>query len=525
MGFALLALIPAWLFNRFILGILHRFDGIRLLTADELVWSVVFVGVVGTLYMLIVESLTNSLLHSSLGNAAEIKENDDEHAEMYRIFSETRSQFRVPNARLYIADTEEINAYAIQSPTKKAVVFTRPLLAALNSFWEPERSQEQMDRHYGAIEGIIAHELSHLKHNDYVPSWFFLGTIRLADLIRLLLVRLIQGLIFVLVIIPFVGPLIGIALGVATRGVNFVTLNVFSVFVPRLIRFFDALPMRIVEQRCDNHAATVVGAGSVFLGLYSLAHFGDASRLRVLDDHPPAIVRVARVHSRLNRPAGSHRRILQSLTALNSTVAMVAFALFMVVSGAVSFVAADHLGWTNSQLEHPFAQRVAATSRDLSENAGALFVNLRTSTRPVLTSTKEALRPASLMLNKSGDRLAELSHGEATPISRESQMIHRAFVALVAVVLLLTVGAKVLDFSLAIAFLPYRLILKARENTQEKTDLDLLLYGAIDGNSLIGVLSLLKHGANKNDPAEENAPPLQYAIKKRRFRLAMHLAL
>jgi hypothetical protein len=339
------------------------------------------------------------------------------------------------------------------------------------------------------------------------------------------LVRIIQGLIFVLAVIPFVGGLIGFALGIATWAVNSLTVNVFTIFVPRLIRLFDALPMRIVEQRRDNHATTVVGAGPVFLGLYSLAYLGAVDRLRILDDHPPAIVRVARVYSRLNRASEHPGKVLQPLSALNGAVAAATVVLFVVLSGGVSFVAADHLGWTNAQPEYPFAQTVASTSRYVSENANALVVAIGTSTRPVFTFLEDTIRPAVLLLSDTGDRLAEFSHGEATTVSRESKIVYRVFVALMGVVLILTVGLKLVDFALAIVFLPYRLVLKTRENTQKQTALDHLFYGAVEANSLIGVLSLLKHGANKNVITDEYKSPLRYALKKRRFRLAMHLAL
>lgn len=523
-GFAILAFVPVWFFNGLVLSELASLPWLRMLTPNELAWSAVFVGVVGTLYMLIVESLGNRLFRNSLGNTMEITENDDDYAEVYRIFSEARSQFRLRSAKLYVADAEEINAYAIQSPTKKAVVFTTPLLDELAAFWQPERSEEQRERYYGAIEGIIAHELSHLKHNDYIPSWFFYGTIRLADLIRAAVVQIIQVLIHILVIIPFVGGLIALALGLATRLVNFISIKVFFISVPKLIRLLDALPMRIVEQRCDNHAATLVGAGPVFLGLYSLAHLGVADRLRILDDHPPTIVRVARVYSRLTRPSVYSRKIMQSMSFLNGALATTTVVLFLVMSGAASLVAADHLGFTNSQADHPVGQTVARTSRDLSQNTDAMLASIGASIRPVAGASRDTIRPAFLFFSETANRLAEFLGVESTTESRASRIAFGALLALVAVVLVRTVGVKVIDLLLAMAFLPYRLILKSRENKQDDTELDHLFYGAVDANSLIGVLALLKHGANKCISDDEYGSPLEYALQKRRYRLAVHLA-
>lgn len=525
-GFAMLAFVPTWVFNRFVLGTLDRWFSLRMLTSTELVWTTVFIGVVGTLYMLIAESLTNTFFDTSLGDARQINEHDEEYADLHRIFRGVRSRFKNKNAGLYVLESDESNAYAIQSPTRKAVAFTTPLLEQMHALWKPDQTDEQRQQYEAAIEGIIAHEFSHLKHNDFVPSWFFYGTIRVADFIRKTLVRIIQGIVFVVAFIPFIGPLGAYALGLVTQVVHGVTLGLFKMIIPRFIRFFDALPMRIVENRCDRHAVSVVGATPVFLGLYTLADQGHADRLRLLDDHPPTIVRVARVYSLMTRRDEGTGRVIHSVSALNSAVAVIAVVLFIAISGITSFVAADHLGWTtDAEEDYPTVQAILTTSRTVTETSTDLLETTWRTMRPITAGFAQPLRPAYELLISAGDRLAAISNGSETVPSRESFIVHRIFVAFVALVLFLLIGVRILDFLLAIALLPVRLLLKLRENTRDTTDLDFLFYRAVEANSLIGVLSLLWHGGNKDGYPDEHGTPLQYALKNRRYRIAIHLAV
>ncbi|HKK48848.1 MAG TPA: M48 family metalloprotease, partial [Alkalispirochaeta sp.] len=85
-------------------------------------------------------------------------------------------RFGVSNIRLYVNDDENVNAYAIQNPTRRVVVLTRGLLESFSHLWtteesDSETSENDLANYSHAVAGIIGHELSHLKHTDNLPAW------------------------------------------------------------------------------------------------------------------------------------------------------------------------------------------------------------------------------------------------------------------------------------------------------------------------------------------------------------------
>lgn len=525
MGFSLLAVLPLWLFNRFILGTFQRFSEMRMLSSTEFTWSIVFVAIVGTLYLLIVDSLTSGSINDYLSDTEEIGADHEGLAAVHRIFTTVRDKAKNRRARLYIADRPEVNAYAIQSPSKEAIVLTVPLLNELDSFWQPETSEEQQSRFNASLEGIFAHEFSHLKHQDYLPTWFFYGVIRVADNIRALLVKTIQVLIVVVSLIPFVGVLIGNALAIVTTIVSEITIRLFRSIIPQAIRFFDALPSRIMENRCDRHAANTVGERAIFLGLYALAHVGGVDKFRVLDDHPPTIVRVARAWRKFIEDSRQLRRWIHAARVTNNVVAFASFLFFILVSGTMGYIAADRLGWTNSLPEHQIVEYIDATSETSFASAISLVFSATDRAGSVANHVVSRSRPVYRPLFSVGDRLATVTNGSDQESSDASLFVHRTFVALVALVLFLTVGLWILRFLFSVLLIPYRLALRAKENTTQETPIDAFYYASIDTDSLIGILSLVRNGANKNVTNDDEDTPLRYALKKRKYRLAIHLAM
>lgn len=106
--------------------------------------------VMWTIQMLLVYYSGGNIL-LSISNAIKIKKAD--HPQLYNIVEEMKIASRLPAMpEIYVIDDSSINAFATgRSPEHSAVAVTRGLLNSMN------RDQ---------IQGVIAHEISHIHHRD-----------------------------------------------------------------------------------------------------------------------------------------------------------------------------------------------------------------------------------------------------------------------------------------------------------------------------------------------------------------------
>jgi heat shock protein HtpX len=83
---------------------------------------------------------------------------EQESPELYEIVRKLSGKAGIPVPKLYVTPAEQPNAFATgRSPSHAAVAVTRGLLRILD---------------YNEVEGVIAHELAHIKNRD-----FLIGTI------------------------------------------------------------------------------------------------------------------------------------------------------------------------------------------------------------------------------------------------------------------------------------------------------------------------------------------------------------
>lgn len=90
----------------------------------------------------------------AVSGAKQITEND--YPEIFKMTRELTHRMQIPMPRLYISNAIQPNAFATgRNPSNSAVCFTSGLLTNLNS---------------EEIEGVLAHELAHIKNRDVLIS-------------------------------------------------------------------------------------------------------------------------------------------------------------------------------------------------------------------------------------------------------------------------------------------------------------------------------------------------------------------
>lgn len=116
---------------------------------DSLLGGVVIALIIGTIYAVsMIFQSTNVVM--SMNNAREVTEQD--YPDYYHIVEDMAMVAQVPMPRIFVVDDPSLNAFATgSSPENAAVAATSGILAVMN--------REE-------LEGVIGHEISHIRNYD-----------------------------------------------------------------------------------------------------------------------------------------------------------------------------------------------------------------------------------------------------------------------------------------------------------------------------------------------------------------------
>lgn len=199
------------------------------------------------------------------------------YAYMDRAFKEVRKKFLMGNVELYIKKSNEINAFAIGSVRRNAIVVTTNLLNLLIS---KSHSQEEF---FEALRGVIAHEMSHLINKDFLPGMIISCNQRATDLTAKILNLFFSIILWIFGHFPIVGGL-------------FKRLSLLiHIIISKLVHFvLDHIVMPIykvchiviskqTEFRCDKESALAFGSHGIGL---TLEFLGVDSYNSIFAHHP-----------------------------------------------------------------------------------------------------------------------------------------------------------------------------------------------------------------------------------------------
>ncbi|MFB6076037.1 MAG: zinc metalloprotease HtpX [Candidatus Aenigmatarchaeota archaeon] len=143
------------------LNTIKTFTLLSVLTGLFLGVGYLFGGMGGAFIALVFAGLLNfiSYWHSDkiilkMYNAKEVKENDN--LKLHRIVSRLSERADIPKPRIYMLDTDNPNAFATgRNPENSAVAVTKGIIKHLDK---------------DEIEGVLSHEISHIKNRDTLIS-------------------------------------------------------------------------------------------------------------------------------------------------------------------------------------------------------------------------------------------------------------------------------------------------------------------------------------------------------------------
>lgn len=263
------------------------------------------------------------------------------HADIVAAFDYVKKRFNLSRAELYITQDMQVNAYAVGSFRKKAVIMTLGLIHRMHNVSETPAA------YLDAVKGIIGHEMSHLANKDFLPGILVYSN----EVAHRFISRIIRALFMVLASIFRIIPRLGATLAemvmlfyrLVDRVMSLFYKMVFKPFYGFLYKAFS----RSIEYRCDKDSAKIFGGKVV---AYALSVLGKGAYFSIFSTHPATKSRMKHVES-IHPNAGVIK------TSLVSTLAncMAVGALIVMVTYSLTYTS---LGQWQQELMMPLQHQI-----------------------------------------------------------------------------------------------------------------------------------------------------------------------
>jgi Zn-dependent protease with chaperone function len=201
------------------------------------------------------------------------------------IFNRVKQKFNFYNVSLSIKTSTKVNAYAVGSLRKNIIVLTTGIL---NDYADKCENREQF---LTSIEGIIAHEMSHIINKDYFPTLLLIINERALSFVSRVIFIIFNIVIKVVFYFPFIGRHISTAISSFYSAINYVINFFYDKIIVNIYTFFQLQISKQVEYRADRQAAQEIGGEEM---AFTLSLLGKSGFFNIFSSHPKTQNRVNR---------------------------------------------------------------------------------------------------------------------------------------------------------------------------------------------------------------------------------------
>lgn len=205
-----------------------------------------------------------------------------------KIFDQAKDKFAVSNVKLYIKNSPEINAFAIGSLGKKAIVITHGLV---NHYLQNSASQEEF---LAAIRSILGHEMSHLINKDSFPGIIITVNQKVTDLVSGIFKRLFLLINRVMLIFMIQERYSNYLINTIYTLTNYILTLFNSYIVYNVYNFLRKFANRANEYRADRQSAQAFGGNNM---ANALSMLGKSGYFTLFSTHPATIKRIEKVQN------------------------------------------------------------------------------------------------------------------------------------------------------------------------------------------------------------------------------------
>lgn len=235
------------------------------------------------------------------------------------LFDQIKAKFGCKNVKLYVKNSDEINAYAVSSLGKRCIVLTRGLIHHYsNSCDDPK------DFLY-ALRSIMGHEMSHLVNKDFLPALIIITNQKVTNFISRIMRWCFAIFIRISIFLPFAGRMMARLSHDGFLLIDRIVTFFNRVVVYNLYEFLRKFVSRSIEYRCDAQSAKAFGGNNM---AFALSMLGSGGYFTLFSTHPRTKARINRVENISISGSIVRPRLVDSLANYFSLMLIVTICLY-----------------------------------------------------------------------------------------------------------------------------------------------------------------------------------------------------
>lgn len=236
------------------------------------------------LLSLFFDLLFNRTVNYFIRNCNKVKDDDI----FYDIFESVKKKFLIGNVDLVIQNSDEINAYAVGGFRKNVVVLTKGLISSYKE--KTSDTQEFLI----CIEGILAHEVSHIVNKDFLPGLLIMVNEKADKILSKILFLIFNIFTRILSLVPYIGVTLS---NWIISFYNFLDSSIMFFYNKIFLNIYYFIKLQIsrnIEYRADKQGAQTIGGKNM---AFALSLLGKSGFFSLFSTHPRTSSRVKSVRS------------------------------------------------------------------------------------------------------------------------------------------------------------------------------------------------------------------------------------
>ncbi|HLD76700.1 MAG TPA: M48 family metalloprotease [Rickettsiales bacterium] len=297
------------------------------------IYLVIFLVSFFMLFYLLLDMLFGFAMRASMKNCT-VYEKMRDYEFLTKIFEQVKEKFDEKSVKLYIKDSDEINAFAVASFGGRAIVLTSGLIDHYLKY-----SEDSKEFLY-ALRSIMGHEMSHLINKDFLPTYLIIANQKATNFTANLLNIIFNFASRITAMLPYGGNLTS-RLMIRT----YILLNFFFSFFNRFIvynvyEFLRKFVSRSLEYRCDRQSAKAFGGQNMAL---ALSFLGESGYFTLFSTHPGTKRRINKVKDieiddRIVRP-----NFIESITNYFAVMFLIIICLFFAKQAGIDLLVREYI--------------------------------------------------------------------------------------------------------------------------------------------------------------------------------------
>ncbi len=250
------------------------------------------------------------------------------------IFDQVKDKFGEKNVKLYVKNSDEINAYAISSLGSRAIVLTHGLINHyLVECPDPKKFLY-------ALRSIIGHEMSHLVNKDFLPGLLIITNQKVTNLTSNILFLIFISTGKLVNNIPHIGRTFAQLMSNSYSIINFAITSFNRFVVYNIYEFLRRFISRSIEYRCDNQSARAFGGQNMALALSML---GSSGYFTLFSTHPSTNARIKKVEEVKISESVVRAKFSDSIANYFSLMFLVIICLYFAKQAGVDMMIRDYI--------------------------------------------------------------------------------------------------------------------------------------------------------------------------------------